>query len=114
VAIGRVRVSVSIKFTPQNHGRGDYAIVNSNHIPDGTAAIVFKGSASGGRGGTNVESHALCLAVTKQDNASYGQIYPGPLGFLKQPTASGKRCLGSHSTTSGRKMQAAIVAKKTT
>ena len=82
--------------------------------PDGTAAIVFKGSASGGRGGTNVESHALCLAVTKQDNASYGQIYPGPLGFLKQPTASGKRCLGSHSTTSGRKMQAAIVAKKTT
>jgi hypothetical protein len=40
-------------------------------------------------------------------------MYPAPLGFLKQPTDSGKRCLGSHSTISEKKMHAAIVAKKT-
>jgi hypothetical protein len=56
----------------------------------------------------------MCVVITEADTACYGQIYPAPLGFLKQPTDSGKRCFGSHSTTSGRKIDAAIVAKKTT
>ena len=44
----------------------------------------------------------------------HGQMYPLPDAFLKQPTDSGSRCLGSHSTTSGRKMQNTMAARKTT
>lgn len=43
--------------------------------------------------------------------AYYGQIYPAPLGFLKQPTDSGIKCLGSQSTTAGKKIQNAMAAK---
>ena len=43
-----------------------------------------------------------------------GQISPVPLGLWKHPTEAGKTCFGSQSTTSGKYMQNAIVAKKTT
>jgi hypothetical protein len=44
----------------------------------------------------------------------YGQMYPLPLGFLKQPTDSGSSCFGSHSTTFGNCTQKAMVIRKTT
>jgi hypothetical protein len=62
------------------------------------------------------ETVGTCGAVANRlDRRCYlGQIYPVPAGFLKQPTDSGSTCLGSQSTTSGKKMQNAITAKKTT
>src|SRR6185312_181602 len=42
-----------------------------------------------------------------------GQMYPVPLGFLKQPTACGITCLGSHRTALGAKIVNTIVARKT-
>jgi hypothetical protein len=46
--------------------------------------------------------------------AAYGQMNPVPAGERKQPTDSGKISCGSHSTTPGKKIVAAIVAKKIT
>ena len=43
----------------------------------------------------------------------HGQIYPLPLGFLKQPTDSGSSDFGSHSTTSGNSTQKAMVNRNT-
>ena len=44
----------------------------------------------------------------------HGQMYLPPSGALKQPTDSGNSVFGSHSTTSGKKIAKAIVAKKIT
>jgi hypothetical protein len=38
---------------------------------------------------------------------------PVPLGFLKQPTDSGSTCVGSQSTTFGKKIMNVIVIRKT-
>src|SRR5262249_6974529 len=43
-----------------------------------------------------------------------GQIYPGPVGDLKQPTDSGRNCLGSHNTTLGNITVKAMVKRNTT
>ncbi len=43
-----------------------------------------------------------------------GQIQPGPSGARKQPTDCGSSILGSHSTTSGKKIVKAIATKNTT
>src|SRR5262252_4195908 len=43
-----------------------------------------------------------------------GQMYPVPVGDLKQPTDSGRNCFGSHSTTLGNSTVKAMVKKKTT
>ena len=43
-----------------------------------------------------------------------GQMYPAPVGLLKQPTDSGITCFGSHSTTFGKKIVNVMVNRKTT
>ena len=43
-----------------------------------------------------------------------GQMNPEPPGALKQPTDSGRNCLGSQSTMSGNRTTKAIVSRKTT
>ena len=44
--------------------------------------------------------------------AQFGQMYPGPVGDLKQPTDSGNMSFGSQTTTPGKKIVNAIVPKK--
>ena len=68
-----------------------------------------------GTGNGRSESANLTMPRYRQQAIDQlGQIYPAPLGFLKQPTDSGSTCLGIHSTTSGKKMQNAMTAKNTT
>ena len=73
---------------------------------------------------TNRPPRSICrhkrrrhLGVEEPLNArvnNYGQIYPVPAGLLKQPTDSGSTCLGSHSTTFGKKIVKQMVKRNTT
>ena len=51
---------------------------------------------------------------TNSTDRAHGQMYLPPSGALKQPTDSGNSVFGSHSTTFGKKIANAIVAKKIT